>query len=379
MSFDELVKHLEQEVSYYIYGAGVVAYEIYIAVKTLYGQIPSAFLVTDKNSVYQIPQEIPVICIDDIHPDHLFPLILVATPKIYHGEIQSHLERYKITDISYIDSHMEYCLMREYFRKIKRFPLLEDQDERNKTLCSDVTKKFSIYMAKSKNDVRLKGVYDLPKWIIPVWAGNACVTSIPDERDTFFDQVPSDIMETDDIGENISFKNRDYCELTVTYWAWKNRSNDYMGLYHYRRILLLEKIDLETCMAADVDVILPLPFVCYPNASGQYLRYISLSDRKGLERALFEISPEYIPVLRQVDREPYFYNYNILIAKRKVFNDYCTWLFSVLERAERYCGSMPGMRNDRYAGYLGEILTTLYFIKNERKLNIVHGEKRWMI
>ena len=43
----------------------------------------------------------------------------------------------------------------------------------------------------------------------------------------------------DDVGDNISFKNNNYCELTAFYWAWKNVEADYYGFFHYRRLLNL--------------------------------------------------------------------------------------------------------------------------------------------
>ncbi|HHQ4314478.1 TPA: DUF4422 domain-containing protein, partial [Serratia fonticola] len=40
----------------------------------------------------------------------------------------------------------------------------------------------------------------------------------------------------DNTGDNISFKNPFYCELTAHYWVWKNADPaDYIGFMHYRR------------------------------------------------------------------------------------------------------------------------------------------------
>lgn len=49
-----------------------------------------------------------------------------------------------------------------------------------------------------------------------------------------------DNMIGDDTGDNISSRNRVFCELTGIYWAWKNYealgNPDYVGFMHYRRI-----------------------------------------------------------------------------------------------------------------------------------------------
>ena len=45
----------------------------------------------------------------------------------------------------------------------------------------------------------------------------------------------------DDVGaDNLSAKNRSYCELTAQYWAWKHAEADFYGFFHYRRYLYPE-------------------------------------------------------------------------------------------------------------------------------------------
>lgn len=45
----------------------------------------------------------------------------------------------------------------------------------------------------------------------------------------------------DNTGDNISIKNKNYCELTGIYWIWKNINSDYIGVCHYRRYFNLKK------------------------------------------------------------------------------------------------------------------------------------------
>ena len=76
--------------------------------------------------------------------------------------------------------------------------------------------------------------------------------------------------QKDNVGENISKKNANYCELTGLYWVWKNLDADFIGLAHYRRHFCLNKIkggkkesiitkkQVEELLK-DVDILLPKP------------------------------------------------------------------------------------------------------------------------
>lgn len=250
---------------------------------------------------------------------------------------------------------------------------------------------IEIYLAKFYKDKPLKNAVQPLPWMIPIQAG-AALTQERVEKLTDYD------------GENISTKNANYCELTVLYWIWRNRvmpelcrrhgdgsdnvacqtgkcadknsggnrdrSSTYYGLYHYRRWLDVHDVDWQRIYDRDVDVVLPYPTVHEPDIREHHARYMKESDWEAVLQALQELAPEYYDAYDAVFSQEYLYNYNILIAKAEVLDRYCSWLFPILERIEELSNPKGCERADRYIGYIGENLLTLYFMFHKEKLRI---------
>lgn len=359
---EKVWKLIEGADTFYIYGAQAVAYGVYTAIREVSGKLPKAFLVSCLDNNPSKIENIPVVEANGkLSPD---ALIIVSVPEIYHEEIKERLDRFGLVKALYVDTHVEYLIMSRYFQKQGHFVLLEDLQLKNEDAGEAVNVK--MYMAKHHKDRVLKREYDLPSWIAPIQVGAS--------------QTDMAIAElSDNTGDNISDKNSKYSELTAMYWAWKNRDDDYLGICHYRRILVLVDDDILRIRQNGINVVLPLPFICYPDASGQYGRYISADDQQKMFQALSEISPEYYKAAKIILKKQYLYNYNMFLADRTTFRNFCRWMFPILERAEGLCETEDAERKDRYLGYFGEVLTAIYFIYNKDNLKIAHAEKKWMV
>lgn len=224
---------------------------------------------------------------------------------------------------------------------------------------------IEVYMAKFYKDKPLKNPQLLPEWLIPIQVGAA----LTNER-------VADV--TDDSGDNISGKNLNYCELTALYWVWKNRLPEivggnckYFGLFHYRRWLDVGDDDLRRISDNDIDVVLPFPTMHEPDIRNHHARYVKEADWATMLQALGELAPEYYMAYEKFFSQEYLYNYNIFIAKADVFRGYCEWLFPILGRVEELSMPKGNERADRYIGYLGENLLTLYFMFHREELNMV--------
>lgn len=335
-----------------IYGAQMVAVSVYYAIKELYSDCRvKCFIVSNKAGNPAAVDGIPVIDLEEFNEKDM--VILIATPENYHKEIVREMLKKGLCRYVCIDSLKEASLMEQYYNKKGKFCTLHSLDYGNKKA------EISAFLSVSHKDKPLSRDYKKKEWMQYIQAG-AALTELRN----------ADIC--DNIGDNVSGKNANYCELSAMYWIWKHIKSEYAGLFHYRRQLDIQEEDFFRIKSNDIDVILPYPTIHYPNIQEHHKRYLSDEDWNVLLYVLKNYAPDYAEAFNDIFGKQYFYNYNMLIAKKSVFDDYCSWLFPLLERIEELSKPKGNERADRYIGYLGENLTTLYFMFNQSKLKIAH-------
>lgn len=354
-----------------IYGAQGYALGAYEAIKKLYPKrtIPCflvSFMGNNAAELGGVPVREIASFSDEKSPSEKQNIqVLISTPENVQPEIEETLENYGFRHYKRLSSERWAELMKMFHIKLDRFLPLS-------ALPVGYNVPFvRMYMAKSHKDRPLKEEVVLPNYVFPLQVGAANT-----------DNRIADL--TDNKGENISEKNVNYSELTGLYWIWKNKlcvsgasdgnEGQYYGLSHYRRMLKFSEDDLLRLVDNDVDVVLPYPMPYEPNIHAHHERYLRDVDWQALLTALRELHPEYADAVPEVFEQRYLYNYNAILAKKRVLREYCEWLFPILKRTEEISVPKGNEREDRYIGYMGESLETLYFIKNADRLNVVHTE-----
>ena len=216
-------------------------------------------------------------------------------------------------------------------------------------------------------------------------------TEIP--QNEFFEEIQagaalSDIKLPciqDDLGENISAKNKNYCELTCHYWAWKNfKGVDIIGLNHYRRYFdfkikypkvapdrsftSLENFLSKSYVFPNLEEIFKKYDIILPNTRNypydmatQYSVFHIVDDWRILKDIIFELAPEYIPAFEKtMEHRNYSSNYNMFICKWKYFDEYSEWLFKILFEVEKRCKISAYPVQIRVFGYMSERLINVF-------------------
>lgn len=188
----------------------------------------------------------------------------------------------------------------------------------------------------------------------------------------------------DNTGDNISKLNPYFCELTGLYWAWKNLDADYVGLVHYRRYfttakripkkenkkfdLVLTEKDLDDKLQK-VDVILPKKRNYYiENLYSHYEHTMYVEPLEETRKIIQTKYPEYIEEFDKLHKRTSAHMFNMLIMKKDILNEYCTWLFDILFELQKQIDEKKyDSFHARFYGRISELLLDVWINKNQIK------------
>ncbi|MCQ2507551.1 MAG: DUF4422 domain-containing protein [Dorea sp.] len=183
--------------------------------------------------------------------------------------------------------------------------------------------------------------------------------------------------QKDNTGDNISYLNPSFCELTGLYWAWKNLDDDYIGLAHYRRhfrgTVLKEGFDAVLKerqlrpMFGRYRVFVPLKRYYMIETLYSHYAHTHYSEQLDITRGIIQDKyPDYLPAYDKVVKKRSGYMFNMMIMERKLLNDYCEWLFDILFELRKQVKTEDlSAFQGRLFGRISEILLNVW-LKQQR-------------
>lgn len=203
-------------------------------------------------------------------------------------------------------------------------------------------------------------------------------------------EIPDNYVP-DNKGENISSKNKSYCELTGLYELWKNSNDDHVGLVHYRRFftnknyhsrflmylqimikgkLHLTPVDVKTLddYLDNYDWVIPTKEIEMGRSLwSHYSKYHFEKDLVVTERVINDKYPEYAEAFDHfLHKQNKMSPFNMFYTSRDQMENYCKWLFSVLgDIEERVDISDYDDFQKRIFGFLAEELFNVWIEKHK--------------
>lgn len=181
----------------------------------------------------------------------------------------------------------------------------------------------------------------------------------------------------DNSGDSISLRNKNYCELTGLYWAWKNLVADYIGIAHYRRHFSAKKAGVKTArvltseqasaLLEKTDVVLPQKRNYYIETNySQYVHAHHAEDLDITRDILLEKYPEYVGAFDATMKKTSGHRFNMFIMKKDKLDAYCSWLFDILfELENRLDISQYSQYDARVFGFVSERLLDVWLETNQ--------------
>lgn len=215
-----------------------------------------------------------------------------------------------------------------------------------------------------------------------------------------------DNMIGDDTGDNISNLNRQFCEMTGIYWAWKNYDKlgnpDYIGFMHYRRhfifkdenidhvntdVVLFDEIDEEYLNTVNMkpdniqklikgyDIIEYAPLL-HPKTV--FDQFADLSNpnynldfdvwEKSIE-ILKKSNPDYADAANLYLNQNKHIWFNVFIMKRELFFKYAEWIFKLLFELNKQIDlNLKSVKGKRVLAFIVERFFGIFLTKHSSEL-----------
>lgn len=184
----------------------------------------------------------------------------------------------------------------------------------------------------------------------------------------------------DNLGNHISLKNKEYCECTGLYWIWKNtKGQDYVGLEHYRRRMAINDSVIDELHHKQIDAVLPIPqYGITTNLEFMKKSLVTENDWELIKDIIVKTDKSYTEIVKQYEEGFFYFSCNIGLYKRAVFDEYCSFAFSIAEQLEHYYEQHNIVRKgDRYMGYIFEHLHSVFIMKNYGRFKIYCTDLLW--
>ena len=201
-------------------------------------------------------------------------------------------------------------------------------------------------------------------------------------------------MIGDDTGEHISNKNPYFCEMSAIYWAWKNYEQlgnpEYIGFMHYRRHLLFnpdvkfsndvikyKSIDddyLNNALSEHevsqyldrYDILAGQFYTTNKSIEAQYAQHHSRKDFLITEEIIKKSHPDYYNTFLKCKKSKSGYYLNMFVMPKKMFFEYCEFIFSVLfECVDQF--NMDGRDEYQRRLFISERLTNVFLEKKKQE------------
>lgn len=125
----------------------------------------------------------------------------------------------------------------------------------------------------------------------------------------------------------------------------------------------------------DADVLMVEPSWHIDSVYSYFAKFMGAENMTILSMVMKKRFPDYFDTLEKICDGIKFHPFNMLLCRKGLFDDYCQWMFTILEECKRYVKPAPYTNAQRALAYMAELLTGVYLIHRQLRIKTVPYDK----